>query len=171
MNREPIFLRFNTLPPHRTAQQKGAYVRGGRVHFFTKSDVAREERTIVGLVASRLPPDWTPYPCPVAVRIHLCYPYRKSERKGVVKAGAEIPNDRRPDLDNILKGCIDALVAAQLFRDDGQIARIEASKTWGPMGYWEVGVAPIDAAEPASVPQEPPNKAPQDLPGQTFFGF
>ena len=171
MNREPIFLRFNTLPPHRTAQQKGAYVRGGRVHFFTKSDVAREERTIVGLVSARLPPDWTPFACPVSVRIHLCYPYRKNERKSVVKAGVEIPNDRRPDLDNILKGCIDALVAAQLFRDDGQIASLEASKTWGPMGYWEVGVAPAEAVAPIQFPPETMNEEIRDLPGQTVFGF
>lgn len=149
---ETLFLHFNTLPTERTAQQKGAFVRGGRVHFFTKAHVRREHDNMVALVAARLPHDWEPFSGPVAVRIHLCYPFRRSERKRVVADGMEIPHDRRPDLDNLCKGLIDALTTAQVWKDDGQIASLDASKWWGPKGYWEVEVTPLAFLVPSTSP-------------------
>lgn len=146
-------MRFESLPPRRTAQQKGVFVRNGRAMFYTKKEVRREEETLAGLLLSRLPPGWEPFTGPVAVGIHLCYPFRKSERRSVVKAGAEIPNGCRPDLDNLCKGLIDSMVTAQLIADDGGIARLSASKAWGPKGYWEVGVYPLDPGSPPPPPE------------------
>ena len=156
MNDTPLFLHFPTLPPERTAQQKGAFVRGGRVRFFTKPAVRREHDNMVALVAAKLPADWEPYSGPVAVRIHLCYPFRRSERTRVVADGLEIPHDRRPDLDNLCKGLIDALTTAQIWRDDGQISDLDVSKVWGPTGYWEVEVTPLDFLIPARLPPRCP---------------
>lgn len=165
-DRKPLRMRFESLPPRRTAQQKGVFVRNGRAMFYTKKEVRREEETLAGLLLSRLPPGWEPFTGPVAVEIHLCYPFRKSERRGVVKAGAEIPNGCRPDLDNLCKGLIDSMVTARLIADDGGIARLAASKAWGPRAYWEVCVFPLDPGIPVAPPPKEPVGGPWQ---QTLF--
>lgn len=150
--RKPLRMRFETLPPKRTAQQKGAFVRNGRIMFYTKKEVRREEQTLTALVLSRLPAGWEPFRGPVDLTVRLCYPYRKGEPKRVQASGLEIPHDCRPDLDNLLKGLFDALTAAQVWGDDSQIARLDASKSWGPKAYWEVVAAPArrEGGTPAS---------------------
>lgn len=162
-------MRFDCIPPRRTAQQKGAMVRNGRVMFFTKHAVEVEQQTMIGLILSRLPAGWEPLDGPVEVAVRLCYPYRKNEPKRVVAAGEEIPHGARPDLDNILKGCLDAIVKAQVIRDDGQIAGLSALKTWGPKGYWGFRVSPCAGPAPAMFPYETRNEAVPDVPGQALF--
>jgi len=144
LRRKPLTIRVDALPPTRTAQQKGAFICHGRIRFYTKKPIRQQEETLTGLILSRLPEGWIPFDCPVRVSIHLCFPYRKSEKKAIVASRAEIPNDRRPDLDNLCKQILDSLQAAQTFRDDGQIAALEARKTWGPGGYWSVTVEPVE---------------------------
>lgn len=139
------------MPPHRTAQAgRGVFVRNGRPVFFKKAAVAREERNVVALVLSRLPEGWAPFEGPVAVRLRLVWPYRQTERRRVVVAGVEVPHDVRPDLDNLAKGILDAMTTAQVWRDDGQIARLVLEKAWGPSAYWSVAVEELAGTEQAS---------------------
>lgn len=148
MNGEVLTLHFPTLPPKATAQQKGAFVRGGRAHFYTKAKVRRESQNMVALVLSKLPKDWEPLAGPLSLRVKLVYPYRKSEKKSLVKAGVEIPHDRRPDYGNLLKGLEDALTVAGVWQDDSQLCKYHdpMGKFWGPRPYWEVGVSRVAVA-------------------------
>lgn len=138
-----LHLRFDTMPPSATAQQKGAFVRNGHVHFFTKKRVRQQENNMVALVLSALPKGWKPLEGAVCLHVHLCYPYRKQERKSVIRAGKEIPHDRRPDLDNLLKNLVDSLVTAGLVQDDGQVCDLFATKRRGPRPYWTVDVGRV----------------------------
>jgi Holliday junction resolvase RusA-like endonuclease len=136
----PLAFIVPTMPPHRTAQQKGVMVRNGRPLFFKKAAQAREERNTVALVLDALPEGFQPFEGPLAVRLRMVWPYRRTERRRVVAAGAEVPHDVRPDLDNLAKGILDALTVARVWRDDGQIARLVLEKAWGPLAYWGVEV-------------------------------
>ena len=143
-----LCLRFSSPPPRHTAQQKGCMVRNGRPHFFKKASVAREERAALALVRNSLPEGFKPFGGPVAVRLRLCWPYRRTERKRVVASGREVWHAVRPDLDNLAKGILDTLTAARVWGDDGQIARLVLEKSWGPSAYWSVEVASLaDAPE------------------------
>jgi Holliday junction resolvase RusA-like endonuclease len=135
--------KVNALPPRRTAQQKGVFVRNGRAHFYTKSAVRQQEQNTVALVLSHLPPDWEPLCGPLKLHLRFCFPYRKSEKKAVVRGGLEIPHFVRPDLDNLLKGFLDALTTAGCFTDDAQIFDLRVVKTWGPAPYFHVRLAQI----------------------------
>lgn len=137
---EPMYLRFPSMPPRHTAQQKGFMVRNGRPHFFKKASVVRSERNTLSLVRDSLPEGFKPFGGPVAVRVRLCWPYRRTERKRVVESGREVWNAVRPDLDNLAKGILDILTRALVWRDDGQVARLVLEKVWGPSGYWSVEV-------------------------------
>jgi len=155
VTQELLTLHFDALPPSATAQQKGVFVRNGRAHFFTKAKVRQQEQNTVALVLSALPKGWKPLEGPLSLRLCFCFPYRKTERKSVVRSGIEIPHDRRPDLDNLLKGCLDSLTTAGAWLDDGAVACYrEIRKVWGPRPYWEVGIARAEsAASPASSPR------------------
>ena len=142
---EVLAFRVPAMPPTRTAQQKGAFVRNGRVRFFTKPGVAREAQNTVALVVQSLPDGWEPLDGPLELRLKLVYPYRKSEPKKRTKDGAELPHDVRGDLDNICKGIVDALTTAAVWRDDAQVSRMVLSKWWGPRPYWEVRVAKLES--------------------------
>ena len=153
MSGRVLEFRVNALPPKRTAQQKGAFVRNGRVHFFTKAAIRRQEENTVALVLSKLPPDWQPLTGPLSLKLRFCFPYRKSEKKAVVRSGQEIPHDVRGDLDNLCKGFLDALGTAGVFHDDAQVSSLYAVKVWGPQPYFTVRVAQI-----GPVPAEPPQQ-------------
>ena len=46
----------------------------------------------------------------------------------------EIWHGKRPDIDNILKGFLDAVTKAGWWLDDGQVADIRISKRYAPLG-------------------------------------
>ncbi len=153
MSGRVLEFRVNALPPKRTAQQKGAFVRNGRVHFFTKAAIRAQEENTVALVLSKLPDDWQPLTGPLSLKLRFCFPYRKSEKKAVVRSGQEVPHDVRGDLDNLCKGFLDALGTAGVFHDDAQVSALSAVKVWGPSAYFTVRVAQIGPA-----PVEPPQQ-------------
>ncbi len=136
-----IEFRIDCVPPTATAQQKGAFVRGGRVRFFTKAKVRRTEIFLAQLLAPHAPAE--PFDEPVAVRIDWTFPYRTSERKSVVKAGLVVPHDRRPDLDNLGKALLDVMTALGFWTDDGRIALLATSKAWGRRPGIAVSVSPL----------------------------
>ena len=150
MSARGLSFRIPSMPPHRTAQQKGCMVRDGRPFFFTKAAQRREERTVVGLVLDNLPEGFKPFEGPVSVALHFCWPYRQTEKRRVVAAGAEVPHDRRPDVDNVCKGVLDCVTTAALWRDDAQIARLVVSKSWGPSPYWSVEVEEMAGTKQAA---------------------
>ncbi len=138
-----VSFRIDCVPPTATAQQKGAFVRGGRVRFFTKAKVRRTENFLAQMIAPHAPAE--PFDEPVAVRVDWTFPYRASERRGVVKAGLDVPHDRRPDLDNLGKALLDVMTALGFWTDDGRIALLATSKAWGRRPGIAVRVEPLTA--------------------------
>lgn len=108
-----------------TAQQKGVFVRNGKPRFFTKAKVAKAQRGLVAQLLLHKP--LQPLDCPVILNIRFIMPIPVAMRKKPAKW-----HSKRPDLDNLLKGVIDALEPAGWVTDDARIARIDATKTYGP---------------------------------------
>lgn len=140
-----IAFRVDCVPPTATAQQKGAFVAGGRVRFFTKAKVRRTESLLAALLAPHAPAE--PFDEAVAVRVDWTFPYRASERKAVVKAGLDVPHDRRPDLDNLGKALLDVMTSLGFWSDDGRIALLTTSKAWGRKPGIAVRIEPLTAAD------------------------
>ena len=115
-----LSFRLDCVPPTATAQQKGAFVCGGRVRFFTKKKVRQSENFLAALLSMHAPD--VPFSEPVAVTVRWPFPWRKSERKSVTMACDPIPHVSRPDLDNLMKMAQDAMMHTGYFKDDSQIA-------------------------------------------------
>lgn len=118
------------VPPTATAQQKGVFVRNGRAHFFTKKKVREADNFMSGLLLPYRP--GSPIETPVMISVRFTFPFRKSERRAVVKAGARIPHTSRPDLDNLEKGLLDTMTRLGFWTDDSLIAVKHSAKAWGP---------------------------------------
>lgn len=144
---EAICFRVDGNPPNITHQAglKTAVRFGHAMHYKT-GKYQRQERNIVAVTLSMLPNGWEPLEGPVFLRLKIVYPYRKSEKKSIVKAGIEIPKDTKPDCENLEKGWIDCLTMAGLWVNDAQIAMKLTYKAWGPHPYWEVGVSKVETA-------------------------
>lgn len=133
---ENLIIRIDAIPPRATAQQKGVFVAGGRPRFYKKARQEREEQNTVALLVAAKPKNFTPFTGPICVFLDLVWPYRKSEKKSVVRAGLLIPMDVRPDVDNLAKMMLDAASAAGLWRDDSQITTLMIRKSWGEYPHW-----------------------------------
>lgn len=123
-------LRFslNIVPPKTTSQQKGVFVANGKPRFFTKSRNKRDIDALLAMLTPHRPP--VPFEGPLQVSVEWHFPYRKQEKKSVVRAGVPIPNDKRPDLDNLEKSFFDAMTRLYFWHDDGQIAWKQTRKLW-----------------------------------------
>lgn len=128
-----IRVKLSIVPPTATAQQKGVFVRHGRAHFFTKEKVRQAEDFLAALLAPHAPEE--PLHGPVFLQVRWCFPYRKSEKKSVTRAGLEIPHTTRPDLDNLEKALLDVLTRCRFWEDDSQVFTKSTAKVWGPEPY------------------------------------
>ena len=136
-----LSFRLDCIPPTATAQQKGAFVCGGRVRFFTKKKVRQSENFLAALLSMHVPDG--PFSEPVAVTVRWTVPWRKSERKSVTRAGEPIPHVSRPDLDNLEKNLLDVLTRLRFWTDDSLIATKLTSKWWGPNPGIDVTIRPM----------------------------
>lgn len=116
-------------PPTVTAQQKGVFVRGGKPMFFTKKKVADAQNALVAQLrkfAPRKPIDF-----PVLIKLKFAFRVTKSR-----------PHERvhgvRPDIDNLAKGALDALVPAGWLTDDSLIDQLVVEKCRVGDPYLEV---------------------------------
>jgi Holliday junction resolvase RusA-like endonuclease len=117
-------------PPKATSQQKGARIVGKHIQFYKKKNVAAAESDLLSMLRPFAPE--VPISGPTQLVVIWTFPYRKSERKALVKAGVLIPNNTRPDLDNLSKLLTDALVRLRFIEDDGQLYVVTLEKYWGP---------------------------------------
>ena len=136
-----LHIRLDCVPPTATAQQKGAFVCGGRVRFYVKKKVRQSENFLAALLSMHTPD----VPCsePVSLKVRWTFPYRKSERKGVTRTGADIPHTSRPDLDNLEKNLLDVLTRLNFWTDDSLVAEKSTSKWWGPKPGIDIIIRPI----------------------------
>ena len=128
------------VPPKTTAQQKGAFSAGGRIRFFTKKKVAQAESDYISLLMRHAPAD--PMEGPLRLRVCLTWPWRKSEKKGVVARGWA-PMTSKPDFDNASKMLCDVMTKLRFWTDDSQIADGRVAKGWGDRPGVYVEVAPF----------------------------
>ena len=135
--------RIDCVPPTATAQQKGAVVIGGRVRFYTKAKVRRAEDLLASLLMPHRPQ--VPFSRPVTLVATWTFPWRKSERKGVVKAGSPIPHTSRPDLDNLEKNLLDVMTSLGFWSDDSLVTRKATSKYWGPAPGIDIAILETSA--------------------------
>ena len=114
-------------PPRATAQHKGAFVRNGRVMFFTKKEQKQIENDYISLLIPYLPP--APMDGPLWCRIWFYYPATQATAKRLVKEGKKHePKSTRPDVDNSAKALIDSMTKVGLFNDDSQIFALDLRK-------------------------------------------
>lgn len=137
---EAVAFRLDCIPPTATAQQKGAFVCGGRVRFYTKRRVRESENFLAALCSMHVPD--VPFAVPVAVKVRWTFPWRKSERRGIVAAGVPVPHTSRPDLDNLEKNLLDVLTRLNFWTDDSLVAEKSTSKFWGPKPGIDVEIRP-----------------------------
>jgi Holliday junction resolvase RusA-like endonuclease len=139
-------LRFSLdiVPPKSTAQGKGVCVVGGKPRFFTKAKQKRDIGFFTAALTPHIPP--VPFEGPLQVNIEWHFPYRKSERKSIVKAGVPIPHDKIPDLDNLEKGFLDVMSRLNFWRDDGQIAWKQTRKLWSARPRIDVYIFDMEAS-------------------------
>ena len=109
-------------PPTVTAQQKGVFVRGGKPMFFTKKKVADAQNALVAQLRKFAPRK--PVEFPVLIKLKFAFRVTKAR-----------PNERvhgvRPDIDNLAKGALDALVPAGWLKDDSLIDQRVVSQPTG----------------------------------------
>ncbi len=139
--REPVEIRLDCIPPTATAQQKGAFVCGGRVRFYVKKKVRQSENFLAALLSMHVPD--VPFSGPVSLTARWEFPWRKSERRGTVKAGVPIPHTSRPDLDNLEKNLLDVLTRLNFWTDDSLVVEKFTSKCWGPKPGIDIIIRPV----------------------------
>lgn len=113
-------------PPAVTAQQKGVFVRNGRVHFFTKPKVRKmmeEWCEYLRPLREQIPHT---YDGAVALEVSFYYPYPSNATK--TQKQQESPHTSRPDLDNVEKGLLDAMSEMGFWCDDSQVAYKQTRK-------------------------------------------
>lgn len=108
-----------------TAQQKGVFVAGGKPRFFTKAKVKAAHRALVAHLAPHAPGE--PFAGRVILHVTFTFPVPLTMRR----QWGPIPHCKRPDLDNLLKGVLDALEPAGWVTDDARIYSLHAEKYYG----------------------------------------
>lgn len=114
-------------PPTVTQQQHRVIYVHGKPRFVPSSKLRKVREHYAAAIAAH---DYTVHTGPVSVTITWCWPYRHSERKAVTAAGAILPKDTRPDLDNLGKALLDELTHTGVIRDDSQIVEYISRKCW-----------------------------------------
>lgn len=132
-----------------TAQQKGERVVRGYIRHYIKPNVKRSQERMESAIVRAWKKNGgktrTVYNAkrrklvevcvssvkekePVYSTITVCFPYRKDTPARFRKERIPVPMVERPDLDNILKGLQDALVAVRIIPDDSQVVSLSSIK-------------------------------------------
>lgn len=130
-----IFITIEGEPPRVTAQQKGVYVAGGRPFFYTKKKIKQAEQGLIAHMRTKAPA--RPIDGPCIVEVTYIWSLRQAERKS---AGL-IPHTQRPDVDNLVKLVMDAMVNAKWIVDDSQVYILRVSKYRGSTPCMTINLA------------------------------
>jgi Holliday junction resolvase RusA-like endonuclease len=102
------------------------------------------ESELASIFLTKRPGNDFPKDKPIAVSLAFYYPYRKSEKKSIVKSGEIIPHTSKPDLDNMCKGCADVLTRCGFWNDDSQIYSLSLSKHYSPTPGIMLKIVPVE---------------------------
>ena len=81
--------------------------------------------------------DMEPLETPLTVFLHFTLPIPASASKKVKEALLNAPHTKKPDIDNLCKSVLDGM-AGIIFKNDGQIASLHATKKYGNYGFINV---------------------------------
>lgn len=96
--------------------------RTGGVRFFHTSEYqAAEKELVLALTGQKTRQGIDTIRQACRVRVELLFPYRAAEKAAIRKAGIPVPHTVRPDLDNLSKLYLDALVKSGWIEDDSLI--------------------------------------------------
>lgn len=126
--RAVIAFHLPIVPPKATSQTKRLVMVGGKPRFFAKKEHQSAENDLTLLCAPHAPGE--PLQGPIRLQVDFVFPWRKTEPRRRLALG-RVPNDTRPDCDNLVKLVGDVLTKLRFYRDDGQIADLHVTKAWG----------------------------------------
>lgn len=116
-----------------TAQQKGAFVSGKRVMFYTKATVKAEHTRLYSACYPHRPAK--PIEGPIYLEVAYVFPMTKAEIKQhwefIDVVNFVIWKLTRPDVDNCAKLMLDVLTDANFYHDDSQISDLILRKRSG----------------------------------------
>ena len=136
-------------PPRATAQQKGAFTnpKTGRIVFFKKAKQRIEEESLIRVLRMKKPQGFVPMTGALRFTLKLIWPYRKTEKKSIVRVGEEVPMPVAPDFDNLGKMPCDAITEAGFWTKDAQVSVGKIMKGWGPVPYLSFTIGPDDGSD------------------------
>ena len=76
----------------------------------------------------------------MSLNFYMQIPESASKKKQDALLG--IPHDKRPDLDNLIKFVLD-VCNGLLFKDDAQVVKITAAKTWSKIPRTDITLCPM----------------------------
>lgn len=118
-------------PPTVTSQQKRAVRIGDGVRFFKSKKQKAADNLYHALLFPYRPEK--PFTGPLTLILAFTLPWRKSERKAVLRSFAAYPCATRPDCDNRSKQICDVMTALRFWEDDGQISSLCIHKAYGDL--------------------------------------
>jgi len=114
-----------------TAQQKGAGIRGGKLHFFTKKKVAAWEKALVSALkplASKFDQyRRAAHENGIAIDMEFAFRYPVQTPNRVLLLGSSAMV-KRPDVDNLCKGVMDCLTMSGILDDDNCVSTLHLRK-------------------------------------------
>ena len=128
------------IPPTATSQTKRLVMVGGKPRFFPKKEHAAAEKSLLALCKPHAPAD--ALQGPIHLEVDFIFPWRTNEAKRRREWG-RIPNDKRPDADNLVKLVGDVLTKLRYYEDDGQVADLRVRKFWGESPGIGIQISPI----------------------------
>lgn len=138
----PIYFFLPIVPPKATSQTKRLVMIGGKPRFFPKKEHQAAENDLMMLMAAYAPE--CPLTGPLKLSVDFVFPWRKSETKRRMACG-RLPNDARPDCDNLVKLVADVLTKLRFYGDDGQVSDLHVTKAWGDRVGISIAITPIPA--------------------------
>jgi len=130
-----IELRINGEPPRVTAQQKGVFIAKGKPFFYTKKKIKDVQQRLIEHMLTRAP--IIPITSPCIVEVTYIWSFRDKDK---VRDGIK-PHTERPDVDNLIKLVLDAMVEAKWIEDDSQVFQLRVSKYRGPRPSMTISLA------------------------------
>lgn len=116
-------------PPSVTSQMKRAARIGNSIRFFKSQRQKAADSLYHALLLPHQPK--TPFTGPLTLVLTFTLPWRKSERKHVLRLFSAYPCATRPDADNRAKQLCDVMTALRFWEDDGQISSLCIHKQYG----------------------------------------
>lgn len=135
-----LYFELPITPPTATAQQKKHYYNKnlGRVATYKPKNVVSAENLLMTALYVHKPA--SPLGGALSVSIVFYFPFKKTEKKRVIKAGLPVPKVTKPDLDNMAKNVLDAMTKLGYWDDDALICNLNLRKYYAPQGKIAISI-------------------------------